>query len=161
MNFMAIKDGMDPQPVEFFLIGGGEGLTGIAERKTKMIISPGDRLDVIIDFSPWRDYRIIQFNEGGDTPFGGIDPNVPPEFIYTDTDKIMAFDVSLPLSNVKDNYVPNVVDTVPPPNPIPVDRVRRLGLFEGTDEFGRLQPLLGTGALRTIIVGNLAYILPS
>jgi hypothetical protein len=35
-----------------------------------------------------------------------------------------------------------------------VDRVRKVALFEGSDEFGRLQPLLGTAELATDFEGN-------
>ena len=35
-----------------------------------------------------------------------------------------------------------------------VDRVRKVALFEGTDEYGRLQPLLGTAEPATDYMGN-------
>jgi hypothetical protein len=55
----------------------------------------------------------------------------------------MAFDSVLPL----DTAVPDVSPTginFGPVVPATVDRYRKVALFEGKDEFGRLQPLLGT-----------------
>ena len=69
---------------------------------------------------------------------------VPGPQAFGDTDKVMAFDVSLELdTSVSDDFDPHAV-VQPKDDLSKVDRVRRLGLFEGHDEFGRLQPLLGT-----------------
>ena len=67
-----------------------------------------------------------------------------PEDFFPDrqTDRIMAFDVTLPLdtaSRTPSTRRPSAVRG----NPNPSTR-RKVALFEGTDEFGRLQPLLGT-----------------
>jgi hypothetical protein len=69
---------------------------------------------------------------------------------------IMAFDVVLPL----DTAVPDVSPTLPavaaivPGTPT---RVRKVALFEGSDEFGRLQPLLGTAEPATDYAGTPVY----
>jgi Multicopper oxidase len=97
---------------------------------------------VIIDFSQYSGKRIIQANLGGDSPFGG---DIPGAQLFPDTDKIMAFDVNMPLdTSVADNYQPNLSRETPPLGYARADRVRRVGLFEGRDEYGRPQPLLGT-----------------
>ncbi len=58
------------------------------------------------------------------------------------TDRIMAFDVILPKSNVPDNFDP---DNLPGYDGVSGPAThRKVALFEGRDEFGRLQPLLGT-----------------
>jgi FtsP/CotA-like multicopper oxidase with cupredoxin domain len=78
-------------------------------------------------------------NIGGDEPFGG---DIPGPQVFGETDRIMAFDVVKPL----DTAIPDVSPTginFGPVVPTPT-RTRKVALFEGTDEFGRLQPLLGT-----------------
>jgi FtsP/CotA-like multicopper oxidase with cupredoxin domain len=78
-------------------------------------------------------------NIGGDEPFGG---DIPGPQVFDETDRIMAFDAVLPL----DAAVPDVSPTgisFGPVVPTPT-RLRKVALFEGKDEFGRLQPLLGT-----------------
>jgi FtsP/CotA-like multicopper oxidase with cupredoxin domain len=84
-------------------------------------------------------------NLGGDAPFGGAfgDDLEPGDlFPARQTDRIMAFDVVVPLSGVPDDFNPGNL-----PGYGGVENgatTRRVALFEGTDEFGRLQPLLGT-----------------
>jgi spore coat protein A len=56
----------------------------------------------------------------------------------------MAFDVLSDLSSVPDNFDPAQFQSNYSTNQNPVDKTRKLVLFEGTDEFGRLQPMLGT-----------------
>ena len=78
-------------------------------------------------------------NIGGDEPFGG---DIPGPQVFGETDRIMVFDAVLPFDG-----------TIPDPSPTGIDfgpdvgsptRLRKVALFEGKDEFGRLQPLLGT-----------------
>jgi FtsP/CotA-like multicopper oxidase with cupredoxin domain len=72
--------------------------------------------------------------------------------VFGETDRIMAFDVVLPLDTA-------VLDTSPsginfgPVVPAPT-RLRKVALFEGMDEFGRLQPLLGTAEPATDYAGG-------
>jgi FtsP/CotA-like multicopper oxidase with cupredoxin domain len=66
----------------------------------------------------------------------------------------MAFDVVLPLDYaVPDNFNPTNIGPYEG-NSNFVDRVRKVALFEGMDEFGRLQPLLGTAEPATDYLGN-------
>jgi FtsP/CotA-like multicopper oxidase with cupredoxin domain len=104
----------------------------------------GSRYDIIFDFKTVTPgSRVIIKNIGGDEPFGGdLVTDDPGLQVFGETDRIMAFDVVLPL----DTAVPDVSPTginfgpvVPEPT-----RERKVALFEGKDEFGRLQPLLGT-----------------
>ena len=128
-------------PIPFWVIGSDQGLGTSAQTDT-LVFEPGGRYDVVFDFSevPF-DSRVIMKNIGGDEPFGG---DIPGPQIFGETDRIMAFDVVLQKSDVPDNFsagnlpgyggVANGATT------------RRVALFEGKDEFGRLQPLLGTVA---------------
>jgi FtsP/CotA-like multicopper oxidase with cupredoxin domain len=103
-----------------------------------LLSEPGSRYDVVIDFKGLQGKRIIMENIGGDEPFGG---EIPGTVLFNETNRIMAFDVVTPLSNVDDpmlgtiNFGPEVGTPT---------RTRKVALFEGKDEFGRLQPLLGT-----------------
>jgi spore coat protein A len=70
--------------------------------------------------------------------------------IFGETDRIMAFDVVLPLDTAVPDasptgiaFGPNVGPAIPTP--------RKVALFEGKDEFGRLQPLLGTAEPSTVL----------
>jgi spore coat protein A, manganese oxidase len=104
------------------------------------VLQPSGRLDIVIDFRQYAGQQIVLMNEGGDEPFGG---EIPGPRIFAHTDRIMRFDVSLSFdAAVPDDYQRATVPATPIVEPI--KRVRRLGLFEGTDQYGRLQPLLGT-----------------
>jgi FtsP/CotA-like multicopper oxidase with cupredoxin domain len=90
-------------------------------------------------------------NIGGDEPFGG---DIPGPQAFGETDRVMAFDVVKDLdTDVPDNFDPNDIGHYTG-NGANVDRVRRVALFEGTDEFGRLQPLLGVAEPTVDAAGN-------
>ena len=132
-------------PLPFWVIGSDQGL-GTPQRTGTLVFEPGGRYDVVVDFSqvPFGS-RVIMKNIGGDAPFGGdFGEELDEDDLFPDrqTDRIMAFDVVVPMSGVPDNFDPDLdgYDGVPG-NDVPT---RRVALFEGTDEFGRLQPLLGT-----------------
>jgi spore coat protein A, manganese oxidase len=126
-------------PIDFHVVGVDDGLV-TPSRESLVVLAPSQRYDIIFDFSSVKNKRVIIKNTGGDEPFGG---DIPGPLVFELTDRIMAFDVVLPL----DESVPDMwryrgavtIDDI-----TPVDKVRRLGLFEGRDEFNRLQPLLGT-----------------
>ena len=131
-------------PIPFTVIGSDQGLASSPTPVKTLLMETGSRYDIVFDFSnpAFAGKRIIMKNIGGDEPFGG---DIPGEQLYGETDRIMAFDVILgfgELSDVRDvsptgiNFGPKVKGNV--------TRTRKVALFEGKDEFGRLQPLLGT-----------------
>ncbi|MGD8625287.1 MAG: multicopper oxidase domain-containing protein, partial [Anaerolineae bacterium] len=129
-------------PIPFWVIGSDQGL-GTPAMTDTLVFEPGGRYDIVFDFSDpaLAGKRVIMKNIGGDEPFGGDIPG-PQAFGYTD--RVMAFDVVVPLSGVPDNFNPG---NLPGYGGVgSEDTTRRVALFEGTDEFGRLQPLLGTVA---------------
>ncbi|MBZ2168786.1 multicopper oxidase family protein [Marinobacter sp. F4216] len=140
-------------PLPFYVIGSDQGLASSASMTDTLVIEPGGRYDVIVDFSGLEDARIIMENIGGDAPFGGdLGEDLAPEDLFPDrqTDRIMAFDVVLPFNNaIADSFDPVTFDGwaadlgFGPPPVNPGATIRRVALFEGLDEFGRLQPLLG------------------
>ncbi len=136
-------------PLPFHVVGADQGL-GTPSLQDTVILEPGGRIDLVVDFSGLRGRRVVMRNVGGDAPFGGaFGDALEPDDLFEDrrTDRVMAFDVVRALDrSVPDRFDPSVladyggVAAVTPP------RVRRVALFEGRDEFGRLQPLLGTVA---------------
>ena len=117
---------------------------------------PAERLDIVFDFaSVAEDSRIIVKNLlcdspfSGDSSFSGDLPCLNPEngdvFKNRRTDRVMAFDICTPLNkDIEDNFNAEQCCSHYARNENPVDKVRKLGLFEGKDEYGRLQPMLGT-----------------
>jgi len=141
------------QQLSFTVVGSDQGLASSPTSVDTLLIETGSRYDVIVDFknvTPGN--RVIMKNVGGDEPFGGdLVTDDPALQVYGETDRIMAFDVGLPL----DAAVPDVSPTginFGPVVPAPT-RLRKVALFEGKDEFGRLQPLLGTAEPATDFAG--------
>jgi spore coat protein A, manganese oxidase len=144
-------------PIPFYVVGSDQGLAGGATMVDTLVVEPGGRYDIVFDFSQLGGYRVIMENIGGDAPFGGDFGDALGEddvFPGRQTDRIMAFDVVLPMDMaVPDAFDPTVISHFGG-NPHTVDRTRKVALFEGTDEYGRLQPLLGTAEPATDYAGN-------
>ncbi|MBW2497979.1 MAG: multicopper oxidase domain-containing protein [Deltaproteobacteria bacterium] len=136
-------------PRPFYVIGSDQGLAASATQTDTLVFEPGGRYDVVFDFSQVpAGSRVIMENIGGDAPFGGdFGDALAPEDFFPDrqTDRIMAFDVVLPDSGVPDAFDPAAIGGYGG-NTQMVTRTRKVALFEGKDEYGRLQPLLGTAA---------------
>jgi spore coat protein A len=136
-------------PLDFTVIGSDQGLASSPTTVDALLVETGSRYDIIVDFkkvTPGN--RVIMKNIGGDEPFGG---DIPGPQVFTETDRIMAFDVSLPLSSVPDATPTGI--SFGPSVSAPT-RTRKVALFEGKDEFGRLQPLLGTAEPATDYKGD-------
>jgi len=145
-------------PLPFLVIGSDQGLRATAAELMEVDFIPGERLDLVIDFKqlPFGS-RVIVENILGDAPFGGDLPTAADLFPDRRTDRVMAFDVELPLNpSVPDTRVQAGDPLGGGIEPMPAAvRTRRLALFEGMDEFGRLQPLLGTAEPVMDVAGNL------
>lgn len=128
-------------PVPFYVIGSDQGLAASATPVTRLVSEPGARYDIVFDFSQVpAGSRVIMENIGGDEPFGG---DIPGPQVFGETDRVMAFDVVEPFdTTVPDRFDPTAIGQYGG-NTSAMDRVRKVALFEGKDEFGRLQPLLG------------------
>jgi FtsP/CotA-like multicopper oxidase with cupredoxin domain len=137
-------------PLPFTVIGSDQGLASNPTTLDTLLMETGSRYDTIFDFKTVTPgSRVIMKNIGGDEPFGG---DIPGPQVFGETDRIMAFDVNQPL----DTAVPDVSPTginFGPVVPTPT-RLRKVALFEGKDEYGRLQPLLGTAEPATDYAGN-------
>jgi FtsP/CotA-like multicopper oxidase with cupredoxin domain len=138
------------QQLDFTVIGSDQGLASSPTTVNTLLVETGSRYDIVVDFgSIAPSNRVIMKNIGGDEPFGG---DIPGPQVFGETDRIMAFDVVLPFDNAVDDVSPTGI-TFAPDVGAPT-RTRRVALFEGKDEFGRLQPLLGTAEPATDYAGN-------
>jgi len=143
-------------PLDFFVIGSDQGLLTQPAQVTEIDFMPGERLDLVFNFSTVPPgARIIIENTLGDSPFGGELPDADDLFPNRRTDRVMAFDVALPLNTgIEDKFNPKMHSGYIT-NQNDVDVVRRLALFEGKDEFGRLTPMLGTAEPVTDVNGSI------
>ena len=127
-------------PLPFTVVGSDQGLASSPTLVSTMLMETGSRYDVVFDFSlATAGNRIIMKNIGGDEPFGG---EIPGEQVFGETDRIMAFDVVLPFRSSVREVTPRTTNSSA--NLSVPTRIRKVALFEGRDEYGRLQPLLGT-----------------
>jgi len=139
------------QQLDFTVIGSDQGLASSPTTVDTLLVETGSRYDIIVDFKDvTAGNRVIMKNIGGDEPFGG---DIPGPEVFGETDRIMAFDVVLPLDTAVADVSPASGNPVPVVVPTPT-RLRKVALFEGMDEFGRLQPLLGTAEPATDYAGD-------
>jgi FtsP/CotA-like multicopper oxidase with cupredoxin domain len=157
-------------PLPFTVVGSDQGLASSPTSVDTLVMETGSRYDIVFDFktvTPGN--RVIMKNIGFDTPFGfdfGDDPAPGDVFENRQTDRIMAFDVVLPLDDSVADVSPvtgglglaayaaqRSIDFPVTYGADGIDRTRSVALFEGTDEFGRLQPLLGTVGPATDYLG--------
>jgi spore coat protein A len=147
------------QQLDFTVVGSDQGTaTSPTENQNTLLIETGARYDIVFDFkNVTSGNRVIMKNIGGDEPFGG---DIPGPQVFGETDRIMAFDVVSPLDTTIPDVSPigNLIYGYQPPVPAPNSPTRspyrKVALFEGMDEFGRLQPLLGTAEPATDYAGN-------
>ena len=142
-------------PLDFTVIGSDQGLASSPTTVDTLLIETGSRYDIVFNFKNMQGKRIIMKNIGGDEPFGGDLVTDPDDQIFKCTDRIMAFDVA-DMANQDDGFNSAAVNQYGG-NSETVNRVRKVALFEGMDEFGRLQPLLGTAEPATDYLDNPIY----
>jgi spore coat protein A, manganese oxidase len=127
-----------PQPPVFAIIGTEGGfLPGPSDVRPNLVIGGAERFDVLIDFRNQAGKTLTLSNKGAKKPFpGGTPPNPQSDAL------VMQFRVVLPLTRPAlaappARWNPNT----PPPSGT---TIRRVLLYEGVDQFGRIRPLLGT-----------------
>jgi FtsP/CotA-like multicopper oxidase with cupredoxin domain len=143
-------------PLPFHVVGSDQGLASSATQVDHLVVEPGGRYDIVVDFKGLQGSRVIMENIGGDAPFGGDHgDDLDDEDFFPDrqTDRIMAFDVA-DMNDVADAFNPLTFAGPPYVNTNPVTRTRKVALFEGNDEYGRLQPLLGVAEETLDVEGN-------
>jgi len=123
-------------------IGSDDGLLEAPVPLESLVLAPGERADVIVDFSDpalWNHVLVMKNTAREPYPKG-----TPPDPLTAG--RIMVFRVVVPLEGADSTPLPTdlrpiygIIDplTATAPN-------RRLLLFEAIDEYGRLKPSLGT-----------------
>jgi spore coat protein A, manganese oxidase len=144
-------------PLPFTVVGADQGLATEATPMDTLVFEPGARIDIVFNFKDLNGTRVVMTNLGKDEPYGGeYDDNIDVAKTgpYCKTNRIMAFDVTEALdATVADAFDPALID-FPSAEPTSTTRIRKVALFEGKDEFGRLMPLLGTAEKATDADGN-------
>ena len=134
-RFYNLRMGSGPQ---FQQIGTDGGLLYAPVPLDQLAIGPGERADVLVDFSEFANQTLILRNNAR-SPFPKgdvVDPRT--------TGQVMAFRVGS--STEAQHQTPNTLLPSPIDPLIQNGPTRKLLLFEGEDEYGRLQPMLGTAA---------------
>ncbi|MFV1982242.1 MAG: multicopper oxidase family protein [Thiohalomonadales bacterium] len=143
-------------PREFYVVGSDQGFLKKSAFVTEVDLLPGERIDLVFNFANvTAGSRVIIENILGDSPFGGTLPT--PDDLYPDrrTDRVMAFDVNVPLDETIPILFPGPLTGVTFQGvPQPPVRTRKLALFEGTDQYGRLMPMLGSAEPVTDVTGT-------
>jgi len=150
----------------FLQIGTDVGLLQYPVPLERLLLAPGERADVVVDFSAFADGAELYLrNLAPDEPFKGFNADgtisdgeggVADPADPATTGQIMKFMVQTPEAMLPDAAVG--VGTRLRPNLQPLQQrgaTRQLALFEGRDNYGRLQPLLGT-----LDQGSLAWFEP-
>ncbi|OZU90556.1 copper oxidase [Virgibacillus indicus] len=115
------------QPI--YQIGSDGGLMQRTVKLDKIALEPAERVDVIVDFSQYSNEEIILKNDLG--------PDADPE---DETDDIIQFRVSLPLSGKDKSSLPSYLSRITPLKQGRVQTIRNLKLVGSEDNYGR--PLL-------------------
>ena len=122
-----------------YQIGTDSGLLYAPVPLNQLAFGPGERADVVVDFAGFEGQTLILRNNArAPYPKGeAVDPQT--------AGRIMAFRVGTTVT-VPDNPLPATLRPTPIEPLVQTGATRQLVLFEREDEFGRLQPSLGTAA---------------
>jgi spore coat protein A len=124
----------------FSQIGSDQGLLPSPVPLNQMLIAPGERTEIVIDFSnPSLNGQTIILRNNAKTPYRAGKPNDPRT-----TGQIMEFRVNKPLNtNIPLSVLP--ASLLPSITPLVQNGpVRKLLLAESEDKFERIEPILGT-----------------
>jgi FtsP/CotA-like multicopper oxidase with cupredoxin domain len=152
---------VSPAPIPFYVIGSEQGFLNNPVPRTQIVLMPGERIDVLVDFKavPALDNQVILANYGPDTPYQGTDNGALSTVQSATIPEIMAFDVSAvtdALLTTSTAPTTSLRVLVPPLPPLPVagalsapfnlltptNNVRVIALEEITDQFGRIMPTI-------------------
>lgn len=126
--------------VDFYQIGSDGGLLNSTVFTNRIVIGPGERIDVIVDFSAAAGKTLILRNNARSPYPFGVTPNP------NTTGQIMAFKVGTILTAPDTSVLPTTLRSSPIAALGNSSETRKLILTEGMDEYGRLKPMLGTVA---------------
>jgi FtsP/CotA-like multicopper oxidase with cupredoxin domain len=139
--------------IPFYVIGGDQGLAPKATKVNEtLLMETGSRYDIIFDFTGLANKRVIMKNIGGDMPFGG---EIGGDFVFSFTNRIMAFDVGDEDVFQRDNFNLAALDRelsiIAAAQTLlgEPDYIRKVALFEGTDEFSRYVCMCQSGCTKS------------
>jgi spore coat protein A len=129
--------------MSFYQIGTEQGFLQAPVAQTQIVLMPGERVDVLVDFkTAVAGSQVILQNIGLDAPFMGfpLDPLLVAN--PATTGQIMAFNVNVPLSATPDTANPATIASLraTPIAPLVATAAapRKLALMEMVDLYGRL-----------------------
>lgn len=155
--------------LRFFQVGTDVGLLNLPVPLRAITIFPGERKDIVIDFSPLRQGSRLTVTNDAPFPYPGGTPTAPTDPWAT----IMQIAVTKPINERINKPSELDVQTVlrgrspdtpllPVVTTVPRGMTRRqILLGEGCDEYGRIMPLLGTVAEGTKSFHDPADIFPA
>ena len=127
-------------PVDFTIIGTEGGFLPNPVTRKNLVIGPAERFDVLVDLTKFAGKTLTMINKGAKKPF----PKGTPPDPRTDG-LVMKLNVIKPLTQTP--LTPLTLPLVDPasvPGAPPLPTVsRQVLLYEGRDQYGRIQPLLG------------------
>lgn len=139
---MTVTDEYDETAIPFHLIGTDQGLLNSPIAMDELLLGPAQRGDVVFDFSHLVGKTLIVRNSAN-TPFPNGDPIEPGT-----ADLVMAFKVTKPLCEKRPkSHLPTSLRKTPIKRLSPTAPDRQVLLFESTDQYCRIYPLLGTPSL--------------
>jgi spore coat protein A len=124
----------------FVQIGSDGGFLNAPVTLPRLLLSPAERADVVVDFGdPRLAGKTILLRNDARTPYpngDAVDPDT--------TGQVMAFRVTRQRSPVPAVELPRALRAPITPHEVQTAKPRELLLTEGEDEFGRVKPMLGT-----------------
>lgn len=139
---------------------------GVQEQNEQIVLAPGDRADLVVDFSDChlRGEQVTLQNVGpAFDPFAGLnaDGSLAEDLQAADPAKdpvgaVMRFDVAdkAPIHNACLTDGTELNPGFRAFTAADADKTRKLGLFEGKDDEGRVEPVLGVAEATTDVDGN-------
>ncbi len=124
----------------FFQIGTDDGLLYAPVPRGKLTLGPGERADVLVDFSGLAGQTLTVRNDAP-SPYAGGDAPDPRS-----TGKILQFRVGTTVTD-PGSPVPKKLRREPIAPLVQTAPTRQVALFEGSDEYERILPTLGTPSL--------------
>ena len=158
-----LKDRSTGVVIPFWQIGTEQGLLNTPVQRTSMVLMPGERLDVLVDFKGLvPGTQVVMNNLGPDVPYNTLPVAVDPfQARSVDIPEIMQFTVGTLNIAIPDVPTPSAAlalrTPIIPLVPTPGVPVRKVSLVEIIDQYGRIMPTIdGRGFMdgtQTEIVG--------
>lgn len=143
----------------FLQIGTDDGKLNTPKSLTQLTLGPGQRADIIVDFAAMKGQTITLLNTGPDAPYGN--PASPISDPAT-TGQVMQFRVNQTLNaKIADVNITTTTNLRPLLGAIKAlgtpQKTRKVALFEGSDDLGRILPMLGVYDATNVNDGSLTW----